>query len=165
MATNVKKMTTETLKIQIPEGFIVESFNQTAEEFVIKISPSEKQKSVFERIKTFEDVLRDNDLTLDQFENDCAGMEVDETAFRFLKLLAKSLNEGWEPDWNDEYQWKYVPWFYMGGSSGCRFDVFACWRSSSNVGSRLCFKSKELATYAGQQFTDQYKRFMLNTTK
>lgn len=151
----------ETLKIHVPEGFMVDSFDHNTGEIKFK----EKPKSVFERIKTFEDVLRDNDLTLEQFENDCAGMEVDETAFRFLKLLAKSLNEGWEPDWNDEDQWKYVPWFYMGGSSGFQFYDYVGWYSLSSVGSRLCFKSKELATYAAQQFADQYKRFMLNTLK
>ena len=31
--------------------------------------------------------------------------------------------------------------------------------STSYVGSRLCFKSKDLATYAGTQFLDIYKDF------
>ena len=31
--------------------------------------------------------------------------------------------------------------------------------SRSAVGSRLCFKSKDLATYAGTQFLDIYKDF------
>ncbi|WP_271730210.1 hypothetical protein, partial [Aquimarina algiphila] len=72
----------------------------------------------------------------------------------------KSLNEGWLPDWdNGEYD-KYYPWFKM-SSSGFRYDGYGLRVSGSAVGSRLCFKSSELARYAGEQFTDVYRKFMI----
>lgn len=117
-------------------------------------------KKVTERIKTIGDVLLDNDLTQPEFDIQCQGLPDDEIAYRLLKLLAKSLNEGWTPDWSDSNQHKYTPYFEMRGSSGFRFLYAGAWASGSYVGSRLCFKTSELAEYAGTQFRDVYERFM-----
>lgn len=159
----------KTLKIEIPKGFEIDSFDKQSGEIKFK----EVQKSVMERIKTVEDVLADNGLTREQFDKQCEGLEEDEISYRILKLLAKSLNEGWVPDWSDpndpneyneynEYnKYKYFPWFEMQGSSGFRFHGHDYLLAISGVGSRLCFKSKELARYAGQQFQHVYEQFMI----
>jgi hypothetical protein len=148
----------ETLKIEIPTGFEIDSFDKKSGEIKFKAKP----KNVMERIKTVADVLIENNVSPDDFDEECEGLTSDEKAYRILKLLAKSLNEGWVPDWNNSSEYKYVPWFYMdGGSSGFRFNVFVAWNSSSDVGSRLCFKSRELAEYAAKNFTEVYKRFMI----
>jgi hypothetical protein len=80
-----------------------------------------------------------------------------------LVIIAEALNEGWQPDWGNRSEYKYDPWFYMGGSSGSGFAFvdYAGWFTSSPCGSRLCFKSRELAEYAGEQFTDLYKDYYL----
>lgn len=146
------------LTIEIPQGF-----QATLEDNVVKITPTTKAKKpgpVTERIATVDDILEDNDLTRDEFEKKCEGLTQDEIAYRILKLLAKSLNEGWTPDWSDDQQYKYYPWFEMLGSSGFRFFGYGGWGSSSDVGSRLCFKSRELAEYAGRQFVGVYNDFM-----
>ena len=84
-----------------------------------------------------------------------------------LVIIAKAANQlandGKEhkPDWNDGKLNKYYPWFYMGGSLGFRYYGCADWDSFSDVGSRLCLKSSELAEYAGKQFTDLYQKFMI----
>lgn len=148
----------ETLKIQIPNGFEVDSFDRETSE--LKLKPKKPQNAM-ERIKTFDDVLADNGIPQQQFDKQSFGEQPDEVAYRMIKLLAKSLNEGWTPDWNNSNEYKYVPWFYLGGSSGFRCDDFDYWHTVSDVGSRLCFKSAELAKYAGTQFTEIYKQFML----
>ena len=88
--------------------------------------------------------------------------EPDEIAYVKLKLIAKALNEGWTPDWSNGEWDKWYPWFKMDDSSSAgRFpfhDAVSRY-SSSIVSSRLCFKSKDLATYAGTQFLDIYKDF------
>lgn len=119
-------------------------------------------KEVTERIDTVDDVLADNGLTREQFDQQCAGLPDDEVAYRILKLMARSLNEGWTPDWDDSSQYKYFPYFEMGGSAGFRFRGFGHdgWDSDSGVGSRLCFKSSELAKYAGTRFIEVYRKFM-----
>jgi len=147
----------KTLTINIPEGYLVDTFDQNTGEIRFK----EKPKKLTERIKTVADVLADNGLTQEAFNARTEDLEKDEVAYQILKMLAKSLNEGWTPDWNNDNQYKYYPWFYMGGSSGFRFYDCGYWHSLSSVGSRLCFKSRELAEYAANQFTDTYKQFMI----
>ncbi|MCZ8353939.1 MAG: hypothetical protein O9340_04340 [Cyclobacteriaceae bacterium] len=146
----------QTLKIQIPEGYQIDNVDMNSGEIKFKPVP----KDVRERFKTVSDVLAHHLLTEEEFDEKCEDLTADEKAYRFLKMLAQCLNEGWQPDWNNENQPKYYPWFYMGGSSGFRSYFFVNWDSYSNVGSRLCFKSSVLAEYAGTQFLNQYKQFM-----
>lgn len=146
------------IKIPVPPGFEIESFDKLSGE--VKLKAKAKPKDVFERIKSIDDVFADNDLTRGQFDIQCKELETDERAYRLLKLLTKSLNEGWVPDWNNENEAKYYPWFYMGGSRGFRSYVCGHWISGSGVGSRLAFKSSKLAEYAGTQFIEIYKQFM-----
>lgn len=147
----------KTLKIQIPDGYEIDDFDKLSGEIKLK----EKPKNVMERIKTVADILADHNITPLQFDVMCERLEVDEINYRILKLLTKSLNESWLPDWDDSNQAKYYAWFYMGGSAGFRFDGCGGWPAISYVGSRLCFKSRELAEYSAQQFTSVYKQFMM----
>ena len=147
----------KTLHIEIPEGYEVKDFDKDTG----KVSFQEKPKSPIERINTVEDILNDHKIDINDFETECSDIPEDEKAYKLIKLLSKSLNEGWEPDWDNSNETKYVPWFEMGGSSGFRFDGCGDWDSHSDVGSRLCFKSRKLAEYAGKQFTELYKKFMI----
>ena len=121
------------------------------------------QKDIKERIKTFDDVIRELGDDPEEFKNAISIMEEpDEIAYVKLKLIAKALNEGWTPDWSNGEWDKWYPWFNMNDSSSAgRFSFYAAdlQLSGSAVGSRLCFKSEELATYAGTQFLDIYKDF------
>jgi hypothetical protein len=147
----------QTLKIEIPTGYEIDSFDKSTGD--IKFKP--KPKQVTERIMTVGDILADNGLTHDQFSKMCDGLDQDETAYRLLKLLAKSLNEGWTPDWKNSSQVKYYPYFEMESSSGFRFYDGDAWGSYSFVGSRLCYKTRELAEHAGNQFLAIYRSFMV----
>ena len=121
------------------------------------------QKDIKERIKTFDDVIRELGDDPEEFKNAISIMEEpDEIAYVKLKLIAKALNEGWTPDWSNGEWDKWYPWFKMDDSSSAgrfSFIVADAQLSGSAVGSRLCFKSKDLATYAGTQFLDIYKDF------
>jgi hypothetical protein len=81
-------------------------------------------------------------------------------AYTKLILITRALNEGWEPDWDDDDEYKHYPWFYM-QDSGFRLIDVDCHYTYSGVGSRLCFKSEELAQYAAKQFLDLYEVFMI----
>lgn len=113
-------------------------------------------------------------------------IEPDEIAYIKLKAIAKVLNEGWEPQFTtDEY--RYFPWFYLYTQEDIdemtedersrvvlRSSVYASAfggvayadaRYASSVastyfGSRLAFKTRELAIYAGQQFVDIWADFV-----
>lgn len=76
-----------------------------------------------------------------------------------LIIISEALNEGWVPDWNDDDQPKYFPWFYLEG--GFRFLGVYDHYQTSDVSSRLCFKSREIAQYAGKTFQDLYEKYFV----
>jgi len=86
-----------------------------------------------------------------------------------LMVICEALNEGWIADWSNGEQRKYYPWFVVGGSANTGSRAGFGYVDTNNVasdahtsiGSRLCFKSEKLARYAGQQFTDLYKEYLL----
>ena len=81
-----------------------------------------------------------------------------------LMVIAEALNEGWIPDWSNGEWDKWYPWFDMDNSSSAgrfSFYVAGTQHSGSLVGSRLCFKSKDLATYAGTQFLELYRELFV----
>ena len=119
--------------------------------------------NITEKIKTFEDACLS--LGIDPakalpYANPEVSDQIAINAFAKITIIAKALNEGWVPDWDDSDQNKYYPWFWMeskaaGGSgfscSGCDYGD-----SYSAVGSRLVFKSSELARYAGNHILETY---------
>lgn len=88
-------------------------------------------------------------------------------AYFKLIIIAQAINEGWEPDWNNSNEYKYTPWFEVKADkkrpAGFGFSAagYGTWRTFTAVGSRLCFKSRELALYAGKTFTDIYIDYLL----
>lgn len=82
-----------------------------------------------------------------------------------LFIIAEVLNAGWTPDWNNADQYKYYPWFDMektsSNKSGFRLYHVGFDFTFSAVGSRLCFRSREIAEYAAEQFLDLYKDYMV----
>lgn len=122
------------------------------------------QLEVMERIKTVEDLLEENGITREEFDESCEDLEKDEVAYRLIKMLVKTLNEEWTPNWSNSSEYKYTPWFNMNdksSSSGFSYHVCDYWTSTTIIGSRLCFKSGELAKYAGEQFIDIYRDYMI----
>jgi len=84
-----------------------------------------------------------------------------------LTVIAKALNEGWKPDWSNDDEYKYYPWFDVEEDAakpsgfGLSYGGYVGTDLYTFIGSRLCFKSRELAKYAGEQFTDLYEEYFL----
>ena len=114
-------------------------------------------QKITDRVKSFEDTCTVLNIKKQYVFDEDEDTE-DEIAYKKLKVIAKALNEGWTPDWNNSSEYKYYAWFYL-NSPGFRFDYAGYGCTGSGVGSRLCFRSRELAEYAAKQFTDIYKTF------
>ena len=109
-------------------------------------------------------------------------------AYARLVIIAEALNEGWKPKFDGD-ECRYYPWFYIytkkeyeeldedekkecrvvGRSSDYAIAnggvVYAyAYHASSHLnpsgGSRLAFKTRELAEYCGNQFFDIWEKFL-----
>jgi hypothetical protein len=121
-------------------------------------------KDIAKRVKTYEDacaILGIEPLS----ERSKLFLTKDEIAYRKLKTIAAALNEGWKPDWaDDNHQMKYFPWFTCSGTQAipvCAYMSYSSTNTYTYLSSRLCFKTRELAAYAGKQFIDIYNDFLL----
>lgn len=134
--------------------------NTTVLQAVKMVAP----KDITKRVKTYADACAVlgiepmNETVLAKL-----GFTKDEIAYRKLKTIAEALNEGWRPDWANSNEYKYWPWFVYNTAAagfscayGCRGFAYVC-----EFGSRLCYKTRELAAYAGRQFEGLYNDFLL----
>lgn len=130
----------------------------------------EKPQDITERIKTFKDACEElgdeHPLVKEYWGVVNINLDITQDLISYLKLriIAAALNEGWEPTFdNDEERW--YPWFKI--KQGGLVFAYAYGTGSisgANYGVRLVFKSKELAEYAGKQFTDIYNDFCYETS-
>jgi hypothetical protein len=107
-------------------------------------------------------------------------------AYLQLRIICAALNEGWTPQFTkDEY--RYYPWFelwtkkeieemdeeatarvvYRSSNSANSYGGVSCSNAhyvssltNANFGSRLAFRTSELARYAGEQFLDIWADFV-----
>lgn len=114
------------------------------------------------------------------------SLSPDLVAYLKLRIITAALNEGWEPQFTvDEY--RYFPWFdfytqkeidemdeedrsrvvgranfnsFAFGGVACAYSYNASSYSYSGSGSRLVFKTRELAIYAGKQFVEIWADFV-----
>lgn len=120
-------------------------------------------------------------------DEDVADKNKDIIAYLKLRIIVAALNEGWEPQFiPGEYRWS--PYFilytkdeieemdeetrarvvyrsnnYANADGGVSYAnaVYDSAYVSAFIGSRLAFKTDELAEYAGKQFIEIYADFML----
>lgn len=83
-----------------------------------------------------------------------------------LFTIAEAWNneDGFVPDFSNEEQRKYFPWFeYNKGVAGfvCAYTSWAAANAVADGGSRLCFATRERAIAFGKQFEGLYNDFLL----
>ena len=184
----------KTVEIEIPEGKVAE-WKEINGVTTLVLTDEKDNRPVTERIKTFEDAcneLGEDNVLVQAYrtaEFNTSGNQNDVSdVFAYLKLrvIAKALNEGWEPKFTtDEYRW--YPWLYLytqkeidkmdkekkklwlfGGASGdgaycglAAADSCYAWSvSSAYLSARLAVKSEALAKYFGQQFIDIWSDYV-----
>lgn len=118
-----------------------------------------ENKNITELVKTFEDARK---LTgrpdVPDFSNLPTDMREHFEAQYKMIVIAEALNEGWIPDWDNYSEYKYYPWFEMSPSSFAFSDSYYFDADAfAGSGSRLKFRTCELAKYAAEQFIDIWK--------
>lgn len=145
-----------------------------------------KPKNIMERVKTFDDacvVLGEEHSYVQEYRG-VANINFDFTqdiiAYLKLRIICAALNEGWKPDFTNESEWKYYSWFVLYTEEEYKDldeeDKARCSRvvgglvyaypnnasshSGTYFGSRLAFKTRELAEYCGKQFIDIWSDYL-----
>ena len=124
-------------------------------------------KSIQYRIKSYEDACRELGIDpedLPEVDNCEPEDQASIIAFYKLAIIARALNEGWKPNWKDSSEYKWFPWFTVerdAAGVGSSPTSSAAATANANVGSRLCCKSDELATYFGKQFENLWSDYLL----
>ena len=147
----------KSIKIDIPEGYVVDEDNSSFENIVFKKKPSE----ITDRVKTVEDAykeLGEHDAevrTLRQLES-ITSLSKRVVDSQKLVVVIKALNEGWYPDFENENEYKYFPYFYM--ENGCQVlrSVYF-WFTHASVPAPSLLKSDKLVRYIASQFLDLYR--------
>ena len=127
---------------------------------------NKKSGLITDRLKTFSDVCEELGLDAAKvlpYPDPQSDEEHGINAFAKVQLIAKALNDGWEPNWNDEYEYKYYPWFDMRPAAGSGFSNsdYVLGYTYTCVGSRLCFKTSDLALHAAKFGEQMYIEFLL----
>lgn len=146
----LEKSTAVKLFSKVPEWFqqtLISTFG--SECFSTKIT---------DRVKTFLDALDEKGKVMEDIYNE--KDTPDEAAYKMIKFIISVINEGWEPDWNNTDQKKWYPWFRLSSGFGFSGSAYIYDFTSTLVGSRLCFESKEKCEYVANQFLDLYETFL-----
>ena len=117
----------------------------------------------FESITTFEQACKARNYdpqSLPDVSNSPEHLRKYLIAAHKLAIIAEALNEGWTPDWENRSQYKYFPWFTYKSGFGFSCTSYDIWCTLTLTGSRLCYKSSEVAIYAGEQFETIYNDFL-----
>lgn len=124
------------------------------EEFFPELNPL----SIIDKVKDYEDAL----VVLRRDHFDEKNLYYREIARRKLEIIIEALNEGWEPDFNDNEQRKWYCYFYSAAAGfGCSYANDSSTYANAMIGVRLCLKSKELTDYIGKQFKYLYEVMLL----
>jgi hypothetical protein len=81
-------------------------------------------------------------------------------AYHKLAVITRAINEGWQPDWSNRDERKYEPYMYT-NTAGLAFASTNSAPSNTYtyIGSRLCFRDYERATFAVETFGELYKDY------
>lgn len=82
---------------------------------------------------------------------------------KIAEIIAPVLNGDWKPNWNNDSEKKWYPWFYMGSGFRFRCADCVCTYSRGGGGSHLVFKDDTRAVFAGKNFASIYEKTLGNT--
>lgn len=162
--------------------------NVNVKKSILTLFPQLKEAlPVTDRVKTFEDACHESGIDPEQYMSKYEDEPADVIAYMKLRVICKALNDGWTPQFV-KVGWRYFPYFRLYSSeeisrmskeeksrvvyrsydsanaNGGVSHAYAGYDSAyvfANIGSRLAFKTKELAEYAGKQFIDLWTDFCL----
>lgn len=111
-------MEKEVIKVEIPAG----KKAAWVDGFLKLVDAEEEQKKderpITERVKTFEDAckeLGEDHKLVQQFKaiQEAIAEDKEATAYFKLGIITAALNEGWEPDFTNDDEYRYYPYLFL----------------------------------------------------
>ena len=134
------------IKLQIPEGKKAEWVND------VLTLVDEKPQDVTERIKTFDDAVRElgeNHPLVKEWAVSGQNLSPDLEAYLKLRIIAAALNEGWEPQFT-ENECRWYPWFTLWTEEELK-DKTEEWKKEHSLW--LFGGSSDLGSYCGLAYS------------
>jgi hypothetical protein len=119
-------------------------------------------EKITDRIKSYEDACEHLGLDPEDLPDVDYCQDEDRksiVAYHKLVVITRALNEGWRPNWKNRDEYKYYGYLYVDSAGFVDADTHYT-ASDASIGSRLCFKSRELALYAINQFKSIYEEYI-----
>ena len=124
---------------------------------------------MFTDIKTFEDACKALNIepVVPDFSSAPDKHRKAMIAHYKLVIIVEAVNEGWTPDWSNEDEYKYELWPDVVADTtkpsgfGLSFGGCDFWFTATCVGSRLCFKSRDIARHTFETFIELYEDYLL----
>ena len=138
----------KTLKIEIPNGYEIDTEKSTFENIVFK-----------EISNPMDEVYKYHNTTEEEFNKLYENLPKHVKAFEKECMVVAFYNKGWTPDFSNNSQYKYFPWFYMDKFS---LDSVSYFNSSSSVPRRLLFKSEKDCREAVEKYFEVFKESRLS---
>lgn len=148
-------MKKSTIQIEIPEGFMIEAFNQQTGEVTFTPKPKELLG-----ITTFEEVCQEAGVDpADYVTASSRPMDILLNQVKRIGLFSEVFNQGEVLDAANTDQKKWFPVF-IHTESGFRFDVSIYSRTYaySVLGPLLGFKDEETSDYVGKTFLPDFEK-------
>jgi len=122
----------------------------------------------YNQIKTFEDACKalNIETNVPDFSASPAKHQKALLAHYKLVIIVEAANEGWQPDWSSN-EYKYTLWPDVeedktkSSGFGLSFNGVDGWYTDTYVGSRLCFKNRNVAEYIFETFKELYEDYLL----
>ena len=100
---------------------------------------AKEKKPVTERVKTFDDACKELGIDAEAIQQqwqDAGITMLDEVAYQKLRIITAALNEGWEPDFTNDDEYRYYPYLCLWTKEELE-DKDEAWKDDHNL--QLCF--------------------------
>jgi hypothetical protein len=151
------------VNIKVSEELILKGYkaaNDDQKKLITKYFKIEENINILQKVKNFSDILKISGKTLKTllpYQNPKNPTEIKTNAFIKIKLIEEVLNQGWIPNWENNYEYKYYPYFILKNKNWTPDSVYFFEVCSGAVG---FYQNKEISDFVGKTFLKEYIEFL-----
>lgn len=121
----------------------------------VEITLTQDQVELIKNSNPLTEVFKFHNTSEEEFEKQYSSVSDFAKHQEVERMIVNYYNKGIQPDFNNNNQVKYYPWFYLGNNFS--YHNYNAYSTHSSVSSRLCFLRKEDLLEAVEVFLPQYK--------